>query len=241
MQDVCYNTYVKMQQDARDRIDSAFQLLTGMEMSVSTFEHIRILMKGIHPGIDKKLEVCSKALDTLQKLQSGDVISLSAERLPEETEKQKKRKKAVLFFISSLKDLKSEIKRVDTEIASSQNSAWKLGRIIKFAKGPFGLVTLGAVIIVVAVPFFTHKTSSTKQTKPTTTPVVSKTMIQVIAYRGKDLPLTQLFIGHGADCDSPHYHAITGKVIATDGTIVVDPEGCGFGKVADIQVSTISK
>lgn len=228
--------------DTRERMNSAFQLLTGVEISVNTFEHVRSLIKGIHPVLDKKLEICSKALDKLQKVQSGDIISLSAEGLPENDEKEKKRKKALLFFISSLKNLQSEIKRVGNELHSSQNSSsnqiWSWGRIIKFAKGPFGLVTLAALVIVIALPLFSHKTNSMR-IKPVVSLTLSKQRIQVITYRGKQLPLSQLFVGHGSDCDSPHYHAITGKVTAIDGTIVVDPEGCGFGKVVDVQVTTV--
>lgn len=236
---------MKIPHDAGKRMDSAFQLLTGAEISVSAFESVRTLIKGLHPGLDEKLEKCAKALDMLQKIQQMDVISLSAEHLPETSEKQKKRKKALLFFIETVKDLKSEIKRTQTELQKSQgshaNQMGSLGRIIKFAKGPFGLVTLAAVIIVVATQFFGHKTSSTQQIMPIATPSISTSMVSVIMYQGKELPLSGLYIGHGADCDAPHYHAINGQVIALDGTTVVDPEGCGFGKVANTQVTTVSK
>src|SRR5260221_9401483 len=97
---------------SHEKIKSAYQLLDAGTISISTFEHICTLLKGIHPTIDEKLEVCSHALGTLQKLQSGDIITLSVEGLTEDTEEKKKRKKALLFFISSLKNLKSEIKRI---------------------------------------------------------------------------------------------------------------------------------
>lgn len=222
--------------DTNKRIDSAMQLLTAAEISVSTFENVRTLICGLHPELDKKLETCSKALAALQKLQQGDLISLSVEHLPEENEEQKKRKKALLFFISTVKDLKAEMQRINQEFKSQNsttNQMMSWGRIIKFAKGPFGLVTLAAVGIILVTQFIPHTTNSTKTN--------NKRSIQVISYQGKQLPLTGLYVGHGTDCDSPHYHATNGKVTATDGSIVVDPEGCGFGKVAEVQVKTIKE
>src|SRR5437868_5212620 len=101
------NTHQKMM--------SAYELLQQDVISVSSFEHIRTILKGIHPQVDEKLEECSEAFSKLQKIQSGDVITLSAEALPEDTEEKKKRKKALLFFINSVKDLKSEIQRITSE------------------------------------------------------------------------------------------------------------------------------
>ena len=222
--------------DANERINAALQLLTGSELSISTFESIRKLIKGLHPELDKKLQVCSEALDKLQKIENADILTLSAEHLPEETEKQKKRKKALIFFIESIKDLKSEIKRVQGEFGSQSTTSSQLmswGRIIKFAKGPVGLVTLAAIIVVVVMPK-SHTQSATPASSP-------KQAVQIITYQGKQLPLTGLYVGHGPDCDSPHYHATGGKVTALDGSVVLDPEGCGFGKVADTQVTTIQK
>src|SRR5690348_3584994 len=98
---------MKIPTDAHERLMSAFQLLQSPSISVSTFEQIRTLIKGIHSGIDEKLELCSKALSNIQKIQAGDIITLSAESLPQESEEQKKRKKIILFFITNIKDLQS--------------------------------------------------------------------------------------------------------------------------------------
>lgn len=231
-----------MSSDIHKRMMAAYDLLGQDSLSFAGFENLRTLIKGIHPNLDTKLEICAKAFHSVEKLQAGDIITLSAEHLPEKSEKEKKRKKALLFFINCIKDLRSEINRVESEMNSSQNNTTdnvlRAGRIIKFAKGPFGLVTLAAFVIVVVVPFLGHKTASLSNQQ--ITPSSSKNQIQVITYQNKQLPLSQLFIGHGADCDSPHYHATAGKVTATDGTIVVDPEGCGFGKVADVKVTSIA-
>jgi hypothetical protein len=155
---------MQMPPNTREKIMSAYQLLQGATISVDTFEHIHTILKGLHPKLDEKLEICSKALDKLQKLQAGDIITLSAEGLPEDTEEKRKRKKALLFFIHSLKDLNSEIKRIDTEFSqaqkrsnSSYNQLTTWGRIISHAKGPLGIVTLVALVIVGVMTLQTHK------------------------------------------------------------------------------------
>src|SRR5260221_10013633 len=100
-----------------EKIVSAYSLLQGATLSVDTFEHVHTLLKGLHPTLDKRLGECSKALDKFQKIQAGDIITLSVEAIPEDSEDKKKRKKALLFFISSLKNLKSEIARIDGEFS----------------------------------------------------------------------------------------------------------------------------
>lgn len=217
--------------NTHEKIMSAYSLLQGEEISISTFEHIRKILKGLHPKIDEKLEICSKALDKLQKIQKGDIITLSVEELAEDTEENKKRKKILLFFIESFNNLKNEITRINAEFnqakkngnsLQSKISAW--GRIIGFAKGPFGIATLIA-LIVVGFLFLQHANNSQ--------------VIQVITYNGKQIPLNQLYIGRGSDCDSPHYHAVTGSVIALDKTVIPDPENCGYGKLKDVQVTKV--
>lgn len=168
---------------------------------------------------------------------------LSAEHLPEDSEKQKKRKKALLFFIANVKDLQSEIKRIDAEFSQtsgvSESVWWHAGRIIKFAKGPFGLVTMLAVVIV-GVFLFMQKSSIGKPVAVKQN--LSAKQVQIITYQGKQIPLSQLFIGHGPDCDSPHYHAIgEATVTSLDGSTLQDPGGCGFGRVKDVQVITVSE
>src|SRR5258708_5194653 len=214
-----------------EKIMSAYQLLTGATISVGTFEHVRTVVKGLHPKLDEKLEACSQALSVVQKLQSGDIITLSVEGLEEDSEEKKKRKKALLLFIQSLKNLKSEIARVDKELiqasttGNSAQSRLSAGtRIIAAAKGPLGVVTLIAVVAVVGLTLFQ------KHSAP---PVASK-KVQIITYNGKQIPLSQLYVGRGNDCDSPHYHATTGSVTTLDGTVIPDPENCGYGKLKDV-------
>lgn len=232
---------MKLPPDSHEKMMTAYQMLGQDMLSISMFENIRILLKGVHPEIDKKLEICSKALSILQKIQSGDVVTLTAEHLPEDTEKKKKRKKTWLFFIQTIKDLQSEMKRIDSELRtsqSSQNQFMSWGRIVKFAKGPFGLTTLVALVVIGISVVFIHSTAKSAITNLPSVPTKVHKQVEVIMYNNKQLPLSGLYIGHGTDCDSPHYHAINGAVTALDGTVVVDPEGCGFGKVKDTSVVT---
>jgi hypothetical protein len=231
-------------QDIHKKLSAAFELLQGPTLSYSTFHNVHILVQGLHPEVDKRLESCSKALVALEKLQEGDVITLTAENLPEETDRDKKHKKALLFFITNIKDLKNEIQRVDTELSQTNtsmgNNAWHIGKIIKYAKGPLGVITIVAIAIFVMFSLL-HK-KPTKQPITVITPSPSGKLIQVITYNGKQIPLNQLRIGnpHFPNCDSTHYHALstTETVVALDGTTLLDPGNCGFGKVKDTQVTT---
>ena len=233
---ISYTAYIMVYPtDIKEKMEAAYGLLGQNVISVDAFEKVRALLKGYNPALDRKLEFCSKAFNEVQKIHAGDIAVLTAETLPEQSEEQKKRKKALLFFIETIKDLQSEIKRVENEISAKDNKAWHWGRIIKFAKGPFGLITLAALVIVAGM-FVLHQ--STTQTAAHIRP---KTSLQVIIYQDKKLPLSQLYVGHGSDCDSPHYHATNGKVTALDGSIVLDPEGCGFGRTKDVQVVAIDQ
>lgn len=130
------------------RMRAAYVLLQGREISISTFEQVRILIKGLDPRVDKKLSVCSESLEKLKKIQNGDIILLSVDELLEESEEQKKRKKITLLFISTLRDLRSEIKRVEKEFAKTRPPQTQWEWISSLVKGPLGIVTIIAVIIV---------------------------------------------------------------------------------------------
>lgn len=140
----------------KEKIDAAMQLLLEETTTVSKFEKIRTLLKGINPKLDRALESCSKGIKTLKKIQAGDVIELAAANLPENTPQQKKRKKYLLLFLSSWKNLKSEVARVQ-KLYKEQSADGKTttkehlataGKLISSTKGPFGLITALAVVIV---------------------------------------------------------------------------------------------
>jgi hypothetical protein len=176
------------------------------------------------------------------------VIELSAEHLPERNEKEKKRKKALLLLIQSWTQLKNEVERVRAELGQTpQNNslgenAVHTGKIIKFAKGPFGIITLAAVIIVASSLVLNRsKNSQPKIINNANTQTTAPTSaVKYIIFSGKKLPVNQLHIGNGPDCAGggvPHYHALNESyVTALDGTQVPDPGVCGYGKVSEVQV-----
>ena len=132
---------------------AAYSLLAEPTTTREKFNHISTLIRGIHPHIDTALDKSHHALSSIGRIQEGDVISLSAENLPENTEEEKRRKKYLLLFIRSWKDLKSEIARVQAEFnnqnlqtPTQQTSTWL--RILKRAKGPLGVITVVAIGIV---------------------------------------------------------------------------------------------
>ncbi len=76
--------------------------------------------------------------------------------------------------------------------------------------------------------------------------VGEKEKIKVIVVRGKKVPLSQVHVGKGPECDSeanqiPHYHANLSSVTALDGTVIPDPGGCGYGKVQQVPVEEVEK
>lgn len=238
--------------DVQQRIQAGYQLFMHPGISRDTFESVRTLLKGINPELDKKLSVCADALSTLEKVQKGDFINLTAENLPEDTEEEKSRKRGLLLFLRTWRDLQAEVERVKTELyrydknlehsAKNQTFDEKVfhyAKIIKSAKGVFGIVTIAAVVIV-GVTFYIQSNTADKnasvrgassQNNPT------RQRIQVIDFEGKKIPLNNLIIGTGPDCDSDHYHAIDHKSAkATDGTTILDPGGCGYGKVREVEI-----
>lgn len=143
------------QKDILKRIQAAEKLLWDTKINKAKFDALRTLIRGFNPKIDKVLSLCAKKMDKIEKIKSGAVIELSVEGLSENTPEQKKRKKALLLFLHYWKNLKSEVERVQTELVhakqqgdsqADQVSSW--GRIIGYAKGPLGVVTLIAVAAV---------------------------------------------------------------------------------------------
>ena len=133
--------------DTHKRLEAAHALFVGSSTSREKVTHVRSLIKGIHKGIDEKLAKCDEAFSQLEKIGEGEYIELSAAHLPERTEEEKKRKKALLLFIRFWKDLQNEVERVQAELnnppSGSSGSVW--GKIFSVLKGPFGIITVVAV------------------------------------------------------------------------------------------------
>ena len=150
--------------DPHKKVKAAGRLLTQDKIDYKTFKELKTLLKGISPKADKALAECDKHYSKLKKYQKGDVIQLTVENLPEETDKDKKRKKALLLFLKYYKQLMAEVNRLHTEYHKDkpQNLSEKIetsGRILSRVKGPFGLVTLGAVVIVGGIILYNKSVS----------------------------------------------------------------------------------
>lgn len=236
----------------KEKFDSAYSLLSVDSISIDTFEDVRKLIQGYNPRIDSQLETISHSVVDLKKIFSGDIISLSAAHLPEETEGERKRKKILLFIIKNWNDLLTEVTRVKQEFEGNNpniNSSNHLQQVLSSAKGPFGAITLIAIVIVSfsVVLWGKNNTHSSPSVLPAKSSVVTQSpKVKVILFHGEKLPLSSLHIGHGPDCFSlsgiavPHYHALQkGIVVALDGKTIEDPGGCGFGKVSETQVVEI--
>lgn len=143
-------------QEQRKRLAAAQDLLNVNSTTKAKFEAIRSLIHGISPKLDKLLEISSKQIGQIEKIQSGEVIHLVAEELPEHTEEHKKRKKLLLLFIRSWKNLDSEVKRVQAEFnnvhhhkGATQSKLAAGTRLLLAAKGPLGFITIIAVAAVI--------------------------------------------------------------------------------------------
>lgn len=140
----------------REKIRAALDLLMEETTTLSKFEKIRTLISGVNPKIDKALSEISSIIKSLQKIENIEVIDLTVQALPEKTDKDRKRKKLLLLLLSSWKNLRSEVERVQSlyekansdEGISSSEHASILGKAFGFAKGPLGFVTLAAIAIV---------------------------------------------------------------------------------------------
>lgn len=231
--------------DSRKRLEEANKLLVENSTSGEKLESLSAILKGLNPKLDKALQSCAENFSQIENLQSGDVISLTAQSIPENTEEEKKRKKAILAFIRTWKDLKEEVARVKSELENNQGpqqQAQGAGRIITFAKGPFGLITLAAVLIVGFLTITNlNKNKQTQNTQNQPSIQLRATpgnKIKVIIVDGKKIPLTELMESKGPECNqATHYHAKNhSAAMALDGSKVSDPGGCGFGKVAEVEV-----
>lgn len=135
--------------DKRKKLVAARELLDGSTTTRAKLAALMTLLMGVHPKTDALLTECNEALSIAGNIEQGDVIHLSAEALPERTEEEKKRKRALLLFIKNWKELQSEVARIQAELGGqssdggSQASTW--GRIFAFSKGPLAVVAVVAV------------------------------------------------------------------------------------------------
>lgn len=138
----------------RTQLQAAYELLTEDTASLEKLEKLKTLLSGINPSLDKKLDRVFGTYGHLKAAWKGDVIHLSAHGLAETTPEDKRRKKLLLLFIGSWGSLKSEVKRVQGYYSQSsadpigKTAAASTAKTLFFAKGPFGLITGLAVLVV---------------------------------------------------------------------------------------------
>lgn len=254
----------------KEKLEALNKLLRQDSTTLDKVEQTVVLFKGVDSRLDSKIAQILQQLSNIKNLQEGDAVELVAENLPEGTEQEKKRKKALLLLLKSAKELQSEIERIKSEVDSvkkgEQSPAQAFSKTLAVAKGPFGIVTLIAAAAVFGLFFLSRgqtKTQSSAVVSPSATPSsiifstpspsvqvspspTSGEKIQVITYDGAKIPLSQLAVRTGPDCtnsptEAPHYHATNGQyVIAIDGSQINDPGGCAFGKVSETQVEEVS-
>lgn len=141
----------------REKLHAAKDLFSESTTTFGAIRSVSTLVRGAHKDVDRALSQLEQAMVTFEKVDNGEVVELSVEQLPERTDEQKKRKRALLLLISTWKTLGSEIKRVEAELAnldqsgtaSNTLSVW--GRVFKVVKGPLGITTIVAVAIVVTM------------------------------------------------------------------------------------------
>ena len=165
--------------DSQKKLKAAYKLLLTEQLSLHTFDHVRELVKDINPDLDDALAKASKTAKKAQKLVKEKYFSLAVEHLPEKTKEEKDRKKALLLLLRYRNKLRSEIKRVETELNNTNldqsqvsGQATSISRIAARAKGPLGVVTGVAVVIVAGGFILSGRTRSTENNS-------SGSMIQV--------------------------------------------------------------
>lgn len=199
--------------NARKRLEAAQKLLVEDSTTRAQFASICTLIEGLNPAIDTSLARIEAHLSTWDKVTDGDVIILSAEHLPENTEEEKKRKKRLLLFINSWRQLKSEVARVEAELQNGNNTqasaenASRWWRILKAAKGPLGLITVLAIGVAVMNQTAVHITIQNKGC-PTMYPATSIP----ISIPGLSLPTQPLPSGSSVEATIP------GLTMHIDGT-----------------------
>lgn len=134
-------------EELKQKCKAAIALLSESTTSLERVQSVVGLLKGVNKRLDGLLVVCEKNCKAIELVTTGAYIELAAEHLPEETEDQRKRKKALLLFIRSWGELKSEVARIQADLDTGKqvtdSSFWL--STLSAAKGPLAVITLVAV------------------------------------------------------------------------------------------------
>lgn len=229
---------------------AAGELLSGETTTKEKLAAIQHLIKGIDPELEKKYKKCVELLNSLgEAIKATDVIELAAEKLPGNTPEQKKRKKVLLLFITAFKDLRSEVNRLHREMERSEvgersskvSRMASMGRVLAFAKGPLGIVTIAAVLIVALKPASATITVKNQGCSP----LIAKGM--PISIPGIQLPTEPILSGGEGTVKLPSIKYTIDNTVA--GKINLKVLGLGFdfekpGQITDLvyaQASLLGK
>lgn|GEM_PF-3436579 len=138
----------------RAQLEAAHDLLTESTTSLQKLEKIQTLVYGINPRLDKKLSAAFSAYRSLKKVGEGDIVHLTVHSLPVATSADRRRKKALLLFLSTWKSLQAEVARLSGYVEgiksdpSARSVASKAVKTAAFSKGPLGIITLLAASVL---------------------------------------------------------------------------------------------
>lgn len=162
-----YNSFKHMSNkinNDKTKLKAALSLLCEDKTTYGKVKDLSKIIGGLNPDLDKKVKKLTVTVDKLHAVKEGDVIDLTLENLPENTKKQKDRKKLILLLIKDWKNLKSEVQRLDDLYTSasstgvlSKQSVVKTGKIAATAKGPLGVITIIAAVIVAGAKYIDSK------------------------------------------------------------------------------------
>lgn len=94
-------------------------------LTLQTFKEACGLLQGINPKIDAVLKKADYVSRTLTFLKGGDALGFAVSNIKVKTEKDKKKKEKLLFFIDLVNDL-----REDIDVARVRLEAGKAGRFV---------------------------------------------------------------------------------------------------------------
>lgn len=167
--------------ETRKRLIAAHEILESSTVGRKEFEALRRLLAGINADVDRRLESVSKAWRKVDQVKKGEVVDLSAEALPEQTEEERKRKKALLLFLRRWRGLRGVVKKVQAEIERGEQGKTRapkeqvkgLGKSLFLAKSAFA--ALGALAVAIVGSYFYVR--SQQRSVPSSQPAVRETMV----------------------------------------------------------------
>jgi len=153
---------LKKYEDFEKRYKAARKILEEDTTSKEKFDSLYKILRGVNKKLDNLLDSTRGIWNKFENLKEGDYLDLSEEaieKLPKNTEKRKKRKRALLLLLRNYKKLTNEVDRVkaeyENELSSKDRSSLDKGnsikRLFKKAKGPLGLITIGAAGITAGI------------------------------------------------------------------------------------------